>query len=122
MPIAVMTLSPLTDRATYQRGLQATLQVPLVSRLPHAVVAAAAGVVIAYTVESAHRSSWALIPALLYAMDLWAGYQWIQTPSSMMRAEQVIGSVIPAVVCVIAAALTEKHLSRPPRAEQPVVK
>jgi len=68
MPLAI-AFGKLTQGHIYTGDFSAAFVMPLVTNLPKAIVAAAAGAVLAWLVESERPVvSWAIFPALLYGV------------------------------------------------------
>ncbi len=87
----------------YQGDFAAAVLLPLVVNLPIAFVAAWAGALIAFLVESRRPALWTALPLALYAGTLYFGHSWIQPPTAVDRIAQVIGALFPAVSCVAGA-------------------
>src|SRR6266566_5374583 len=77
---------------------------PLVTAGLHALVAFAAGAIVAWLVDSERPVRWAIFLAVLYVFFGTFAYQWAQQPSFHDRSAQLLGTVIMGISCLGGAA------------------
>jgi len=77
---------------------------PLVTAGLHALVAFAAGAIVAWLVDSERPIRWAIFLAVLYVFFGTFAYQWAQQPSFRDRSAQLLGPVIMGISCLVGAA------------------
>jgi ABC-type amino acid transport system permease subunit len=111
MPLAI-AFGKLTQGHIYTGDFSAAFVMPLVTNLPKAIVAAAAGAVLAWLIESERPVVWAIFPALLYGVLGFLGYRWARPPAVVDRVKQTIGALFPALACVVGALVAERHRAR----------
>jgi hypothetical protein len=76
---------------------------PLVTAGLHALVAFAAGAIVAWLVDSDRPIRWAIFLAVLYVFFATFGYQWAQQPSFRDRSAQLLGPIIMGISCLAGA-------------------
>ncbi len=81
----------------------AAASMPLVTAGLHALVAFAAGAIVAWLVDSERPVRWAIFLAVLYVFFGTFGYQWAQQPSFRDRSAQLLGPVIMGISCLVGA-------------------
>jgi drug/metabolite transporter (DMT)-like permease len=79
---------------------------PLVTAGLHALVAFAAGAIVAWLVDSERPVRWAIFLAVLYVFFGTFGYQLAQQRSFRDRSAQLLGAVIMGVSCLVGAVFT----------------
>jgi hypothetical protein len=107
LPLA-LGFEKLTQGLTYAGDFNITVVGPLVTHFPRAVVAAIAGASVALFVESDQPATWAIFPALLYAVLGFFGYHWARQPMFLDRVAQTIGALFPALACVAGAMIASR--------------
>jgi hypothetical protein len=100
----------LTNGIIYRGEFAGAVILPLVEEVPVALFALAAGVSIAWLVESKRPIRWAIIPAALYAFLTYRGYHWHLPPSLGDRVGQIIAAIFPAVCCLGGAAAYSRRI------------
>src|SRR6266851_3289449 len=80
------------------------VSMPLVTAGLHALVAFAAGAIVAWLIDSERPLRWAIFLAVLYLFFSTFGYQWTQQPSFRDRLAQLLGPVIMGISCLMGAA------------------
>ena len=113
--VAILVTIPftfITNRIYYHGEFQGYVVMPLVERLPIAIVAAAVGSLVAWLADSPRPSLWTLIPAVLFFAHGLRGYHWVQPPTAGDRLGQIIGAAFPAVACLVSGFVTERRLAR----------
>jgi hypothetical protein len=106
----------VSSRMSFTVGVETMLLMPLVMGLPMAVVAFAAGALVARTIEDRYPSRWALIPALLFLQHhLLGGRWWAEPPTLTDHIGIAVEAAFPAVACVLGAVVVEgRRLRTPP--------
>ena len=105
----VMTFAPITNGLTFSGEFGAAVMMPRVRGIPMALVAAATGAVTGWLVESRHAVRWAVLPAALYATFSLLGHHWVRPPQAADRVAQLLEAVLPALACLLGAALVERR-------------
>jgi hypothetical protein len=109
-PAVVMAFTPITNRVIFTGAFEAAVVMPLLTGFPMALVAAAAGAVTAWLVESRRAVRWAFLPATLYAVFSLVGHHWATPPQPADRVAQLLQAILPAAACLLGAALVERRL------------
>jgi len=110
LPVA-LGFGKLTQGITYAGNFNGYVVMPLVSHFPSALVAGAAGYVVAWLVDSDHPIWWSVLPALLYAVLGFLGYHWARPPMTLDRVAQTVGALFPALTCVAGAIVASRSRS-----------
>lgn len=108
LPLSLL-LSPLTNGASFQDGIQSLLLMPLVFSLPSTISACGVGAIVARTVESPHPVRWALVPAALFLVLRLVSGEWLTEPTLGDRLSQVAEGLYPAVACVLVAVWAQRR-------------
>ena len=116
VPLAI-GFGRLTQGVTYTGDFASTVVMPLVMRLPMALVAAAAGATVVWLVESGRPVGWTIFPALLYALLGFLGYHWARHPLFLDRVQQTVGAVFPALTCVVGGMVASRRRAIPHAAQ-----
>jgi hypothetical protein len=111
-PIAFV-YGKLTQGIIYRGDFAGAVILPLVLRVPLALVAAGAGACVVWLVESDRPVSWAIFPALLYAVYSFLGHHWARAPVLLDQVGQAIGALFPAVTCVVGAMVALRRRTTP---------
>jgi len=107
----------LTQGAIYRGDFAGAVVMPLVVHLPEALVATAVGATVVWLVEADRPVVWAIFPALLYALSGFLGYHWARPPMLLDRVQQTVGSVFPALTCVVGGMVAGRRRASPRSAE-----
>lgn len=87
MPLA-FGFGKVTQGLIYTEKFNGYVVAPLVVHLPRTIVAAAAGAVVVWLVESDRPLAWAFLPASLYGLLGFLGYHWARPPAIGDRVAQ----------------------------------
>ena len=90
-----------TSGIIYPGDFAGYVVMPLVGRLPLAVVAAVVGATVIWLVESDRPVAWTMIPTLLYALVGFYGHHWMRPPVFLDRVSETISALFPALTCVL---------------------
>jgi hypothetical protein len=101
----------LTQHVVYRGTFASTAILPLVTHVPIALVAAGVGACVAWLVESSRPLLWVMVPALLYSSEYF-GYIWAQPPMPVDRVAQAIGTLFPAVTCILGGVVAARRRRR----------
>lgn len=101
-PLAV-GFGKLTKGITYSGDFQGDILMPIVIRLPTAIIAVVVGASVVWVVESDRPIRWAMVPTFLYALAVFRTDDWPPPLSLMDRVGQTIALLFPAVACMVAA-------------------
>jgi hypothetical protein len=115
IPPVTMAFAPITNGVPFLDGFETAVLMPLVLGIPSALVAAGAGALTAWLVESVHAWRWAVLPAVLYAVFTFNGNHWLVPPKIDQRVGQAIQALLPAVACVLAAIFVQRRQPPPSR-------
>jgi hypothetical protein len=99
----------LTQGFIYRGDFNGYIVSPVVVHLPRAIVAASAGAVVVWLVESDRPVTWAFPPAILYGLLGFFGYHWAHPPIFMDRVSQTIGALFPALACIVGALISARY-------------
>ena len=108
----VFGFGKMTQGLIYSGDFNGKIVAPLVEHFPLALVAFAAGVSVAWLVESDSPVSWAVFPAIFYGLFTFLGYHWAVHPDFLDRAGQTLGALFPAITCVLGALVTKRQFRR----------
>lgn len=100
VPISIVFWK-FTSGIIYRGDFAGYVVMPLVVHLPQAVVAAVAGAIVVWLVESDRPVRWAVLPALLYAVLGFYNHHWSQPPRLLDRVSETIAALFPALACVV---------------------
>lgn len=117
-----LAFGKLTQGLIYTGDFIGYVVSPIVIHMPRAIVAAAVGATVVWLVESARPVSWAVPPAILYALFGFFGYHWARPPVFLDRVSQTIGALFPALACIIGALLAERYVATRDSRSSPVVR
>jgi hypothetical protein len=109
----------LTQGIIYRGDFAGWVVMPLVARVPVALVAAGVGASVISLVESDRPMGWSTFPALLYAFFGFLGYHWGRPPELLDRVEQTISALFPAVTCVVGGMIAARRRAAPRAAQIP---
>jgi hypothetical protein len=101
-PLAI-GFGKLTKGITYSGDFEGDILMPIVIRLPTALVAVVVGASVVWLVESDRPISWAVVPTFLYALAIFHTRHWAPPLTLMDRVGQTIAVLFPAVACIVAA-------------------
>jgi hypothetical protein len=105
----------VSNHLTFTVGIETIVLMPVVMGLPEILVACLAGAAIASTVEAAHPSRWALVPAMFFMLQrVFAQRWWAQPPTANDRAAMLVEAALPVIACILTATFVEARLRRTP--------
>jgi len=113
----VFGFGKLTQGITYSGDFEGAVVMPLVLKVPVALVAAAVGASIIWLVDSDRPLRWVIFPALLYAILGFLGYHWAHPPLLRDRVFQAVGALFPAVACVLGGIVASRRRATPRAAQ-----
>jgi hypothetical protein len=99
----------LTQGITYSGDFEGTVLMPLILKVPVALVAAAVGASVLWLVDSGRPLRWVIFPALLYALLGFLGYHWAHPPLPRDRVFQTVGALFPAISCVLGGIVASRR-------------
>ena len=103
----------LTQGITYSGDFEGAVVMPLVLKVPAALVAAAVGASVIWLVDSGRPLRWVIFPALLYAILGFLGYRWAHPPLPRDRVFQTVGALFPAVACILGGIVASRRRATP---------
>ena|SRR5690242_20471083 len=112
----------LNNGITYGDSVISTFAMGVMTSMGRTVAAILAGILVTVIVSGRRSELWALIVAVLYAVDAPLRRHWFQSPTSSDRLWQGIDLVFPAVACIAAAfiiARLRRDRSNPGRVAEP---
>lgn len=86
----------------YYGDFQGGIVMPIIMALPYALIAAVVGALVAWIVESDRPIGWTLVPAFLFALDVFHPSHWVQPPNAFERVGDAIRGLLPALACIAA--------------------
>ncbi len=101
-PLAV-GFGKLTKGITYRGDFEGDILMPIVIRLPTALIAVVVGASVVWLVESDRPIRWAVVPTFLYALAVFRTGDWPSPLTLMDRVGQTIALLFPAIACMVAA-------------------
>lgn len=107
----------LTSGIIYRGDFAGYIVMPLVGRLPLAVVAVAVGGTVILLVESDRPVAWTVIPALLYVLIGFYGHHWSRPPVFLDRVSETISALFPALTCIVGGIITARWITTEHRAQ-----
>lgn len=107
----------LTQGITYSGDFEGAVVMPLVLKVPVALVAAAVGASVIWLVDSGRPLRWVIFPALLYTVLGFLGYHWAHPPMLRDRVFQTVGALFPAVACVLGGMVASRRRATPRAAQ-----
>jgi hypothetical protein len=93
----------------YYGNFAGGIVMPIVLALPYAFVAAVVGASVAWIVESDRPIRWTLVPTFLYALGVFHLSYWAKPPSPLYPVGNAIGTLLPAVACIVAGIAASKR-------------
>ncbi len=107
-PIAFV-YGKVTSWVVYRGGLEAAVEMPLVTGLPYALVAAVVGATIVLLVESKRPVLWVIFPAALYAYSAFFGFHWMRVPTFTDRVGQVVAALFLVTCCIAGGVVAQRR-------------
>jgi hypothetical protein len=104
-----LAFGKLTQGLIYTGDFNGYVVSPIVVHMPRAIIAAGVGATVVWLVESPRPVSWALPPAILYALFGFLGYHWARPPVFLDRVSQTIGALFPAFACIVGALISTRY-------------
>jgi hypothetical protein len=99
--LLAMAYGKLIDHVIWPGYFSAMFVMTIVIEVPTALGAALAGASAVWLVESERPQRWAVFPAVLYFLTGFLGWHFAHPPVLRDRAEQVVGALFPAVMCLV---------------------
>jgi hypothetical protein len=99
-----------TSGIIYRGDFAGYVVMPLVGRLPLALVAAVVGATVILLVESDRPVAWTMIPALIYALVGFYGHHWTRPPVLLDRISETISALFPALTCILGGIIAARWL------------
>jgi hypothetical protein len=107
-----LLFSFLTNRIHYYGEFEGGILMPFVTGLPVILVACCVGAIIAWLVMDGNRLLWALIPAALFFVRVFASYHQVQPPSALDKLYRFMNAAYPSAACLVGAYFANRRLSR----------
>jgi hypothetical protein len=92
----------------YYGDFEGGIVLPIVMALPHALIAAVVGALVAWIAESDRPTGWTLVPTILYALDVFHPAHWVRPPNAFERVGDAIRTLLPALACISAGIVAAK--------------
>jgi hypothetical protein len=117
--LLAMAYGKLTDHVIWPGFFSAIFVMTIVIEVPTALGATLAGASTVWFVESERLQRWAIFPAVLYSLTGFLGWHWAHRPLLHDRAEQVVGALFPAIMCLVGGivAARRRTAARTPSAD-----
>jgi len=107
-PLAI-GIGRLTNGIRYSGDFEGAVLLPLVVHLPEAIIATVVGASVVWMVESNRPICWAIVPTFLYALAARHFVHWAHPPTLIERMGAIIGALLPAIACVVAAVFAARR-------------
>lgn len=99
----------MIGRIIYEGNFGYAVVMPLVTKVPYALVAAGVGAAIVLLVESEWPLCWGFLPAVLYFYFEYTGHHWVNPPTFIDRISQTIAALVPAAACIGGALVANRN-------------